>query len=393
MKFRNKEERFLIEVIASVLHKKTISKIPKDISLKRVYQLAKIHYVDYIFFEGIKRYKKEIDASLYAHCERQAYINLAKDINQKKEYLLIKKKLEENRIDHFPLKGFILKDLYPASVMRQMSDIDIFIDLEKQEKVKEIMNSIGYTCEVYGVSAHDIYYKKPFMNVEIHNQLFQDIYPKWKHLFETAYQTALKEQKDVEEELAYAYIFAHIAKHYKGGGTGIRSIIDIYLITKHKKAIVSSVKFQNFLKEAGIYTFFLNMQKLTQVWFENKEGTEVLEKMSAYIIGSGLYGTTTQSVNNTLSNQVTVNGWKNRFQYMKGICFPNKKIILASFPFLENKGILIYFGYILRGLRVIFFRRKNMNLLKQAIVVSDDELKDLKEFHEAAGIILEDDRL
>ena len=75
-----------------------------------------------------------------------------------------------------PLKGSVLKDLYPENGMREMSDNDILFDASKREQSKVIMLSHSYTVEHYGEIYHDAYHKPPVLNFELHTVLFGEEY-------------------------------------------------------------------------------------------------------------------------------------------------------------------------------------------------------------------------
>jgi len=49
-----------------------------------------------------------------------------------------------------PLKGSMLKDLYPENGMREMADNDMLYDADKQQEVMGIMLGHGYTAESVG---------------------------------------------------------------------------------------------------------------------------------------------------------------------------------------------------------------------------------------------------
>ena len=51
---------------------------------------------------------------------------------------------DKNGIEYMPVKGTILRDLYPKPEMRPMGDADILIKLEQYEKVKELMFEMNY---------------------------------------------------------------------------------------------------------------------------------------------------------------------------------------------------------------------------------------------------------
>ena len=57
------------------------------------------------------------------------------------------KEMDAAGIWHLPLKGSVLKSLYPKPWMRQMSDNDILFDPEYQSEVKDIMVKRGYLAK------------------------------------------------------------------------------------------------------------------------------------------------------------------------------------------------------------------------------------------------------
>ncbi|MDD2235026.1 MAG: nucleotidyltransferase family protein, partial [Desulfitobacteriaceae bacterium] len=80
---------------------------------------------------------------------------------------------------------------------------------------------------------HDIYYKKPFLNIEMHRRLISVESPYSDYLNKTWYRAKLKDSCKYTYELSledfYIYLLIHLSKHYAGGGTGIRSFLDIWL--------------------------------------------------------------------------------------------------------------------------------------------------------------------
>ena len=59
-------------------------------------------------------------------------------------------RMEKGQIWYMPLKGTVIKELYPSIGMRQMSDFDILFDKKYAENVREIMLDLGFTCEHFG---------------------------------------------------------------------------------------------------------------------------------------------------------------------------------------------------------------------------------------------------
>ena len=79
---------------------------------------------------------------------------------------------------YMPLKGTLLKDLYPKTGMREMADNDILFDASRCGDVKRIMESLGFEIKAYGTGPHDSYLKPPVSNFEMHRKLFDDSFDK-----------------------------------------------------------------------------------------------------------------------------------------------------------------------------------------------------------------------
>ena len=137
------------------------------IDLEQLYRLAKFHTVRAAVCIALEKagvhephfhesYKKAIRKNIYLDTERAAIIS----------------SFEEQSIWYMPLKGSVLKDLYPENGMREMADNDMLYDAEKQQEVMEIMLSHGYTAKSVGESNHDVYMKPPVLNFELHTALF-----------------------------------------------------------------------------------------------------------------------------------------------------------------------------------------------------------------------------
>lgn len=76
---------------------------------------------------------------------------------------------EEHGIDYLPLKGCVMKPLYPQPEMRMMGDADILIRLEQYDRIKPVMQMLKY--EYVKESSYDIPWKNDALYVELHKCL------------------------------------------------------------------------------------------------------------------------------------------------------------------------------------------------------------------------------
>ncbi len=203
--------------------------------LERLYRLAKFHTVRGAVCIALKRagvedkafyqaYKKAVRKNIYLDMERTAILS----------------NFEDKGIWYMPLKGSVLKDLYPENGMREMADNDVPFDAEKQEQSKAIMLSHSYTAKHYGVGNHDVYMKPPVLNFELHTALFGSAHaePLYNYYADTKCLLRKDEGNNYgyhfSDEDFYVYMTAHEWKHYSGGGAGIRSLLDCYVYCKIK---------------------------------------------------------------------------------------------------------------------------------------------------------------
>ena len=217
------------------------------------------------------------------------------------------KRLEQEKIWYMPLKGALLKDIYPRYGMRQMSDNDILVDSGRMEDVKNIMQSLGFTVEHYGHGAHDAYFKLPVSNFEMHHRLFDpEYYPQIHNYYQNIKDSLIKDDDNnfgyhFSNEDFYIYMLAHEYKHYQNGGTGIRSVVDIYVYLREYADTLDMEYIKAECRKLGIDEFELQSRSLAMDLFNKKKLTDKDKEMLRYIIDSGTYGTIEHSVDNKVS--------------------------------------------------------------------------------------------
>lgn len=254
-------------------------------------------------------------------------------------------RLEEKGIWYAPLKGCIVKELYPSIGMRQMSDFDILYDKDHSAELQEIMQSLGFTCEESGKGHQDVYYKQPVCNFEMHTKLFSE----WHNKEIYAYYSSVKDRLIRNENDRYGYHFnindfyiyliAHEYKHYIQGGTGIRSLLDTYVLWQKCAHEFDHNYIQKECMKMGIDDFEHKNKQLALRLFSgdtlNKDDQEMLD----YIILSGTYGT----LQNHLKNEVSNNGGGKigKYRVIRDKFFLPMSVIKDKYPFVYRHKILL----------------------------------------------------
>ena len=265
--------------------------------MEALYKLASRHHLSAVIAPALKA--AGVDNEKFTAAFNSS---LLKNATMDMEMAAIFKELDAACIWHLPLKGTLLQHLYPIYGMRQMSDHDILFDAERADDVKNIMEKLGFQTKSFGAGVHDVYYKLPVSNFEMHRSLFgpgQDENP-------AAYYQDMERrllgdsyEKHLSPEDFYLYITAHEYKHFSNKGTGLRSLLDIFVYLKCNSLDMDYVTAE--AEKMELTEFEAQNRALAQRLFSGAPLTEADQRMLDYILASGVYGTMTHQVENMLT--------------------------------------------------------------------------------------------
>ena len=250
------------------------------------------------------------------------------------------KRMDAAGIWHMPLKGCVLQDLWPAYGMRQMADNDILFDAKRAFEVREILTSMGFLCESFGESEHDVYYKQPLCNFELHRALFSGMCERAVYKYYRDPTRLLVPDGDgtygmhMSNEDCYVYHVAHEYKHFAGCGTGLRSIADTYVLLRAFTEAMDWEYVNRQLRELGLLDFERSNRALALALFSGRVLTREQEATLAYVVGSGPYG----QANNDVRNKVARYG---RVGYFVRTAFPPFREMVDKYSVLKTVPALL----------------------------------------------------
>ncbi len=353
---------YLIQLLASVLHGKTPPSLTPELDLGALYKLAARHNVANMAYYGLIKLDPLPPPAILKPFQDARNKALAREARQELEVCQVLSAFEENQIKHMPLKGYIIKNVYPRPDMRLMADIDILVEESKLNKAKGIMLALGYTA-VSDSGNHDVYHKKPVMNIELHRALIAKRYIDLYTYFGTGWERAvLREGENYHYVMSwedfYIYLIGHMAKHYQNAGTGIRSVIDVWVYKNHFQNQLNCSYIQNELEKSGLYDFTKNMEGLSECWFDGRESNEHYEAITEFILTNGTYGTGRQA---TLSSFMKTRNDNDSFltaklKFTGRILFPGRQHMAILFPCLDKFPFLLPFCWLIRGVRTVLFK-------------------------------------
>ena len=335
---------YIIAALRNMIDGTPTPRIPEGVNYGTVYNLAKAHSLHGAVFASIESdLKSDADPRLYEHWKKERDISFIVNMKQKAEFLQIVDLFTREKLSFLPLKGFMLKELYPSPELRTMSDLDIFVSTEQIDRAKELMKSIGYENKSDG-ELHDSMEKPPYSLVELHKLVEAKSPPTFSNC---------KTKEDnpywylMKDEDVYVFLVNHAYKHYSIGGCGIRTVLDLYLYKRKNKHIVDSPLTVAKLSERELTDFCEDILALGDLWFSGKETDRDLTHMIKTIVMGGTYGT----IANQIESEV---GQKGKFKYVLSRLFPHPKLIKRRYKWVRKVPILLPIGYIWRWIQSLF---------------------------------------
>lgn len=373
--------KYIVHLIISLLSDHKPMEKPDTVTFEDIYHMSVKHNVSVMALIAIDRLTVKPDDALYKQWDQHRSASIAQGIIQLAERDQLYKKLEEKQIQYLPLKGCLLKEMYPKPEFREMSDLDILIRPQSQEEVKELMESSGYITENFGIKKDDSYRKPPFMHVEMHHMLLEDVIISQMNItdsflldpFSHAHQINDSGRFELSPEDMYIYLMVHNAKHYIRKGTGIRQFIDF--IVYEQTVDIDHDYVDKRLDEIGLGWFKRNSDQLLECWVNGTDIPSELDEMQNTVFSSGSYGSAESKVrinmNNASGNKVSSAG------YLRYRFFPPYRIMKASYPVLRKKPWLLPAVWIYRisfkGVPRVKRHLKELRLFKSIQKYSDQE--------------------
>lgn len=271
--------------------------------------------------------------------------------------------LEQRGIWYLPLKGIVLRQYYPKIYLREMSDNDILCDSGRMADVKDIMEHLGYACKSYEKIHHDVYEKLPFIEFEMHRSLFDRFSsPESFAYYGNMSEKLVKDDNNLygyhmTDEDMYIFLICHLYKHYKNAGTGLRSLLDLFVFNKKHREQLNSDYLNAEFNKLNLTEFEYAMRRLAEKTFSRNALSEDDQTELSFIIESNTHGTLENVLTQYLKND---DSGKAKRKYALNRIFPDSVSLKIHHPIVYRHKALYPFLVVYRPIKGILFYRKIM---------------------------------
>ncbi len=376
-------------LIVSAIEERPVS-IEID-NAEELLSLAEKHNIANIVYYGLKNSNIKLSPDLEEKFENYAYKSVFKDKRQLYELNRIYTAFDLAGIYYMPVKGAVLKYLYPKTDMRNMSDADILIKTEQYETIKQVMQSLGYKEKLE--SNHElIWHKEKSLNLELHKMLIPSYNSDYYGYFGDGWKLArpVKEgevRHTLSDEDHYIYVLTHFAKHYRDGGIGINHLLDIFILNKLP---LDRNYIENELKSLNLYEFYCNVQNAISVCFEDGNEDEISAQIIDYVFNSGVYGTVknhqlSRTLRQTKENSTDIKTVKSK--KIISAFFPSYEGMCIMYPSLKHCPVLLPFYWVFRIFHKFIFEKSRISAQKTRMKnITKENVREFENSLEKVGL-------
>lgn len=290
---------------------------------------------------------------------------------------------EQNGIDYIPLKGAVIRELYPQPWHRTSCDIDVLIREQELSKAAKILCEQGYTFRERGF--HDAQFDTPSNNnLELHVSILENMEQLDRTLVQV-WEYAEKEGSSscrcrLTNEFLLFHILSHMAYHFYRGGCGIRPLIDFDLISRNL-AVDRSI-LNRLLDHSELRPFYNAVQNLANVWFHGAEHDGITRKMENFIVVGGVYGARTSGVLVTRAES------DHQAAYLLKRLFPPIGHMRILYPILNHIPFLLPICWIIRIVKQLFngSLKGHVEMAKFAGNAAEQDIDTMRELMTSLGI-------
>lgn len=275
--------------------------------------------------------------------------------------------LEELQVDYLPLKGTVLRKLYPEDWMRTSADVDVLVhkaDLGEiiatlQEKLEYVQESIG-AYDAVVISPTGFHLELHFdLITKYDNEMANDLLA---NVWNYADRVGNSYQRTMRDDYFYYYHLAHMARHFIDGGCGVRPYVDLWLL--NNKISFDKEGRNALLEKGGLLKFAQASEFLSRVWMEEEPHVQESQWLEEYLLNGGVYG---NSENKVVIQQGQTGS---RFKYIMSRIFMPLEEMQYRYEVLKKHKWLYPFMVVRRCFEVLF--KGDGKRIKKELQTSDD---------------------
>lgn len=378
---------YFIHLLSCALNSQQPQEKPDNVSFNDVFALAQNQLFANLAWVSVAKLNNKPSQELAKKWETIYSVDLMRCATQLFELDYLVDSFTAKGFDVMPLKGSVIRNYYPVPDMRTMSDIDLLVKTQDKQTVREILASCGYDLIIPDDGQVDTFEKKPHMYIDLHYSLMAENHHYQEHFQDTwqiAIPTDTKGVYALSFEDMYVYNVGHYAKHMFSSGTGMRCVVDAYVMwkaaTDEQKQLINEK-----LKEKELFVFNQQLVKIADIWFAGANDDGTTDDIQKYFLKTSTYGNIDSVDAIKLINE---NGEDiSKVAYYKKRIFPGADYLYKRYNIKRRIPLLLPFLWIYRVVSMIFVKDRVMKEFSATNNVSQQDIDSSRTLYKKLGLI------
>ena len=349
-----------------------IKKHLNDDTISELFTLSVKHDLSCIIISALDRMGVLDDSEDAKKKRKKIMVSALRDGQKEHAMKTVSDIFEENEIPYLPLKGAVIRHLYPQTWMRTSCDIDVLIHESDAQKAIDKLCQNGFERKE-DQTKHDYSLETPGgVNFELHYVLTtQGRLPEADEILSSVWDYAQTTESgfkySMTTEMFLLYHVVHMAKHFFNGGCGVRPFIDLKLLQQKMNFNIDVLN--ELMDRANIRRFYECVSNLCDVWFDEETHNALTEQIESFVFTGGVYGTRSNSA------KIKAARGDSSFKVFFKLVFLSPSDLSIVYPELKKHPKLFLFYQVKRWFR-IFNRNKRMKVkslthARNSVVQSD----------------------
>lgn len=253
-----------------------------SINGKELFDLALQQNVSSFLYPTINKHRENIklDEHIMQRWKESTLFIATRQISMINGIRIILDLFKSNGIPAISLKGLVLKQLYPQPELRNMGDIDLFIDEIYIQKSIELLSTLGYHPRSRDLNdpkyIHIVMQKPNSFSVELHRTLWRPTTSRkrinqiWiNHILKNKRQQEIEGLQytalSLEDELINLVI--HLARHLMHSKANLQQLCDIVLFINAYWHMLDLEYIEQTLESMDYFTFYQYLLSACHLYF------------------------------------------------------------------------------------------------------------------------------
>lgn len=322
---------------------------------------------------------------------RELMIGFLEDIrrsrNQMQQLQAVYDVFDAQGVDYMPVKGAILKTMYPQPELRMMEDADILIRTEQLPTIRKIM--LEMDMEERSGDTNESIWNHPKLLLELHKTLISSQFGEFLDYLHNSWDFAEKEPKGnayrFREENHFIFLVIHFAKHYMHGSTSPKDICDLWVF-RNAYAQMDEQYIKAELQRVNLAEFYKNILAVLNAWFRGAEFTAQAELITDSVFQHGTVdNTASQWSHMILSNQDSTHSLgKTKCKFILQKIFPPRRSMQVRYPILMKKPWLTPIYRFRRWFEILFLKKRPDHAMD--VLIKGDVLQEYTDHLNQVGL-------